>query len=150
MNPTTAATVIFGEGILGKSLTGLVRIPAFMASALGAVALGELCLRGIVNTLNQCGLKASDKSWLQHSAACIEEKGARPYKNTETKQLLIQAVAFCAIGIVGGEFARILGGQTPSIYNTVLSFIGPLRISSDSYVTTCQNAFASGRELMGI
>jgi hypothetical protein len=58
----------------------------------------------------------------------------RPYKDDKihsTQKLLIEAVALAAIGIIGNAVVSALFGPAPEVYNTVLQWIGPVRVSND-------------------
>lgn len=124
---------VFGNGLLGTAVTGLVRIPAFMANCTAILMVGELAIRGLTNTVSVFGLKPQEDSWISQTATAINGSGIRPYRFKTTQQLVISAAAFAALGIVGSEFVRVAGGQTPQIYNNILSFLGPIRIDTTPY-----------------
>ncbi len=139
---------IFGNGLLGTAVTGLGRITALMPTMIATIMVGELALRGLQNILRGIGLEPKDDSWISQAGKKILEHGARPYEKTNSKTLALQALAFTAIGIVGSESMRVLGGEVPAIYNNVLAFMGPVRLSNQSYlegVTTTLNALGLRR-----
>jgi len=123
---------VFGNGLLGTAVTGIGRITALMPTMIATLMIGELALRGLQNTLQGIGLKPTNDSWIARAGKYVSDHGARPYKDADTKTLAKQAVAFAIIGIVGNETMRVLGGQIPPIYNNVLAFIGPVRLSTKS------------------
>jgi len=60
----------------------------------------------------------------------------RPYRDENThstKRLVAEALVLAAIGIVGNAFVSALFGPPPEIYNSVLQWIGPMRVSSDNH-----------------
>lgn len=125
---------VFGDGILGTAVTGLVRIPAIMSNCVAVMMVGELAIRGLSETLSYVGFQPKDESWLTKTAKSINESGVRPFKDMSARELAIKAVAFAALGIIGSEFVRVTGGRAPGVYNSVLSFLGPLRLDSNPYL----------------
>lgn len=125
---------VFGTGILGTAVTGLFRIPAFMANCTAVMMVGELAIRGLTNTISVLGFEPKEDFWVSKFAENLNNSGVRPYKNDSFNSLAVKAVAFAALGIIGSEFARVAGGQAPGVYNVVLAFLGPIRISNASYL----------------
>jgi len=136
---------LFGQGLLGNAVTGLVRIPGFLASIAAVQIAAELAIRALSGTLSAVGFNFRDDSWVNRLSAKIIESGIRPYTLQEddynddvyyntAPELVVKMVALAALGIAVNELVRILGGNAPSIYNHGLSFIGPIRIFSGSYL----------------
>lgn len=123
---------LFGNGLLGHSMTGLIRIPAFMANCTAVMMTGELAIRGLSSTLSAIGFNPSNESWLQKAANHFEN--IRPYKDAPAKELAVKMVALAALGVIGSEFVRIAGGPAPAIYNNILSVLGPIRIDTGAYL----------------
>ncbi len=126
---------IFGNGILGTTVTGLIRVPAFMANCTAILMVGELAIRGLSQTLTVLGFQQKDDSFISKAAETITQSGIRPYKTWDAGHLVVSTVAFAALGIVGSEFVRVSSGTAPSIYNNILTFLGPLRIDNTPYLT---------------
>ncbi|MBA2368276.1 MAG: hypothetical protein H0V82_04545 [Candidatus Protochlamydia sp.] len=133
-----APTPLIANGILGHAVTGLVRIPSFMATCMSAMMVGEFAIRGLRNFFEVFGLRPSENSFIQGAATHVTNYGVRPYQDIPAGKLAGRLVAFAAIGIVGSELARLLGGAPPAIYNNVLAFMGPVRIDPRSYLTGVQ------------
>lgn len=125
---------VFGDGLLGTAVTGLIRIPAIMSNCVAVLMVGELAIRGLSETISFFGFQPKDDSWLTKTAKNINESGVRPFKDMPAKELTIKAIAFAALGVVGSEFVRVTGGRAPGVYNNVLSFLGPLRLNSNPYL----------------
>lgn len=125
---------VFGNGMLGGAVTGLVRIPAFMSNCIAVMMVGELAIRGLSGFLHTIGLNPSEDSWIQKTARDINSYGVRPYEKMPLKDLVVRTLAFAVLGIVGSEVIRVLGGTAPGIYNNVLTFMGPLRIDTRPYL----------------
>jgi len=126
---------LFGNGLLGTAVTGLVRIPAFMANCTAILMVGELAIRGLTSTISAFGFKPDDDSWISTASKKINGSGVRPYNTYTNQQLVTAAIGFAALGIIGSEFVRVTGGQTPQIYNNILAFLGPIRIDTTPYFT---------------
>jgi hypothetical protein len=135
-----APTPFIANGILGHAVTGLVRIPSFMSTCIAAMMVGEGAIRGLRSFFEVFGLRPSDNGFIQGAARHVTNYGVRPYQHLSNGELAGRIVAFSAIGIVGSELARLLGGAPPSIYNNVLAFMGPVRIDPNSYLTGMQCA----------
>lgn len=129
-----AINYVFGEGVFGRGVTGLLRIPAFMSNAITIMMVGEIAMRGLSSAFKSVGFQPTEDSWVQKGAKTITHYGVRPYQDLPLTSLLYRVVCFWALGIAGSEFVRILGGRAPGIYNDVLSLLGPLRIDSNSYL----------------
>ena len=125
---------LFGNGMIGTAVTGLVRVPAFLANCTAIMMVGELVIRGLSSVLSIAGFQQQEDSWIAKAAGYIGESGVRPYKNLGAADLAVKAAAFSALGVVGSEFARIASGDAPCVYNVVLSFLGPIRISTGPYL----------------
>lgn len=126
---------IFGNGLLGTAITGLVRIPSYMSNAVAILMVGELAIRMLSESLSFVGFKQQDDSWVSKASNTINGSGIRPYKDYTSANLAVSALGFAALGIVGSEFVRVAGGNAPRIYNNVLAFLGPIRIDHTPYLT---------------
>lgn len=138
-----AIPTLFGDSIVGKAMTGLVRIPAFLSNLTAVAMVAELTIRTLRSTLSQIGIGNDDTTWISRTAEKISESGIRPYRATPTKELVIKAIAFAALGVAATEFVNIIGGQAPAIYNNVLTFLGPIRIDNASYFTNIRPFLAA-------
>jgi hypothetical protein len=112
---------------------GALRIPCFMASIASVTRVAELALRGVSKTLAFFGFTGEAKfaQWVQRGVDYV-----RPYKDEETysvRRLLTEAVVLTAIGVVGNTLVSALFGEPPSIYNSVLQWLGPIRVSADPH-----------------
>lgn len=131
-------TVFGRDSLMGAAVTGLVRIPAFLSSLVAVSIVAELSIRGLTTVLQTIGFEPAEKHWIQKTAQQINGTALRPFQdrqNWPSYRLAVQAAGFAAVGIVGSEFVRVLGGPAPAIYNNVLTLIGCVRIDSRSYVT---------------
>lgn len=59
------------------------------------------------------------------------------------REYVISLLALAIIAVVANEAALILCGPAPSIYNNVLTFMGPLRVDPRSFAVTSAEALAS-------
>lgn len=112
---------------------GALRLPCLMASVASVTRVAEIALRGVSTALEFIGFKGEStfSKWISTQVDFV-----RPYKDEKTystKNLLVQAVALGAIGVVGNTFVSALFGPAPAIYNNVLQFFGPIRIASDMH-----------------
>lgn len=118
------------------ALGGCLRIPALIISANAVAMAGELVVRGLTTTLALAGIKVDNQDSVINKAVAILEKNNinfRPYKDLPIKTLVVSTVACAAIGILGTEFANLIFGPTPGIYNHVMKYFTPFRIDSTSW-----------------
>lgn len=143
---------IFGDGLLGKAMNGLIRIPAFLANCAAVMVIGELAIRGLqfaVGSIGICrGPEGDNRTWVDKITGPIGRavNEFRPYADRErysTGSLFIRLIAFTAISIFATELARILAGATPGIYNKVLTVLGPLRLDSGAWLTNVRALFGA-------
>lgn len=132
----TAAPIAYGlyaqRGINLLQVAAL-RLPCLMASVASVTRVAEIALRGVSSALEFIGFNANSTfaQWITSGVNYV-----RPYRDVNThstKRLLAEAVVLAVIGIVGNAFVSALFGPPPEIYNTVLQWIGPVRVSSDSH-----------------
>ena len=112
--------------------SGLFRGPAVLASALGVAHVGELAMRGLTNVAFYAGMNVSapDKGSMKEKIL----NTIRPYREVPVQDVLIRGLALVVIGIVGFHLAGLVFGPAPlEIYNGVLPWIGPLRLSNDMH-----------------
>lgn len=112
---------------------GALRIPCFMASIASVTRVAEIALRLVSKALDFIGFnsKSDFSKWISTKVDYV-----RPYKDEQkftTSTLLIEAVVLATIGIVGNAFVSALFGPPPAVYNTVLQWVGPVRVSSDNH-----------------
>jgi hypothetical protein len=112
---------------------GALRLPCLMASVASVVRVAEIALRGVSKALDFIGFSGQSvfAKWVTAGADYV-----RPYKNENEysiQRLLVEAVALAAIGVVGNTFVSAIFGPPPAIYNTVLQWIGPVRVSTDMH-----------------
>ena len=129
---------------LNTLLAGAIRLPVLFVSAKAAVLVGEIALRGIKGTLKMVGWTGENEfyktvtSYIPNIVKLtmkkeVEDQPAIPEKDIAVKDIAISALAYTALGIVGITFATIVCGPAPKIYNDVLTWIGPIRISNDKH-----------------
>jgi hypothetical protein len=135
MSSVQGTSILFGDGLLGRAFTGLVRIPGFLANCTAVMMVGELSIRGLSAIVASVGFEPRNDSWISTFATQIDRWELRPFKNVDVKALAIDIVVLSFLGIIGTEGANLLGGAAPTIYNNVLTFLGPIRISHTSYIT---------------
>jgi len=133
-----AAAPVAGFGLAAQRginllQVGALRIPCLMASIASVTRVAEIALRGVTAALRFIGFNTGS------TFARLVESGVdyvRPYKNENdhsTRKLVLEALALAAIGIAGNAFVSALFGPPPAIYNTVLQWIGPIRVTSDMH-----------------
>lgn len=132
-------TTPIGQGQAGAyfsaALGGCLRIPALVISANAVAMAGELVVRGLQYALALTGIKVDSKDSLVNKAVAYLPTGVnfRPYRHMEIDKLAISTLTCAAVGIAGTELANFFFGNTPSIYNRVLTYLGPIRLDSSSY-----------------
>jgi hypothetical protein len=137
---------LFGNGIVGSAMNGLIRIPAFLANCAAVMVIGELAIRLLSGFLTAVGFEPKEGTWVdkitKHVSGVVGE--FRPYGNRETyntKKLIVRLIAFAAFSIIATELARLIAGPTPPIYNKVLTFLGPLRLDGGSWLGNVRALF---------
>lgn len=112
-------------------LVTTLRLHCLIASCNVVMCSAELVTRAVSSTLGQFGFTGQSqviKSITKH----IPE--IRPYKNNRlfsNKLLLKRAIGHAALGIIANAAVAYMFGEAPSIYNRVLTYLGPVRISTD-------------------
>lgn len=156
MRDSTAIQGVFGGGgLIPTAMTGIVRIPAICANFTAALMVAELALRALVELVRICGFKPDSEGYIAKTAKQFNEWGIRPFPPKETKveknegnekkteegyisadtiSLAKKAVILALLSNFSTEFVRIIGGNIPPIYNKVLSFLGPVRLSDRSLI----------------
>jgi len=139
VHPTTPMNAIFGPGYFGVGMTGLIRIPALMASATAVAILGEVAFRGLRLAYNGIGqlffgaqVDKKDPTWAEKLTAGLPN--IRPFAEYSARDLAVSLVALTVFSILATELVRLLAGDPHPIYNNVLAFFGPIRIASGSYL----------------
>ncbi len=125
---------------LNALLAGAVRLPLLFVSAKAAVLVGELAYRGIRESLGAFGFTGENKivktvtSWLPKTLQTkIKPEETSAPAEMSAKDIAISAIAYSAIGVLGTTLVSGFFGPAPKIYNEVLSWIGPVRISNDKH-----------------
>jgi hypothetical protein len=161
--------ITFGSAmssIITQGSNGTFRISALLASVAATQMAGELSLRLINGVFHSVGLKPEQNGVVVKMSQYIAQIGLRPYgnektvtdadgtKNTvreySTRDLAIRLIALSVLAIVAFEAATVLCGSTPSIYNNILTFMGPLRVDPRSFLETTGEAIASIRGSLGL
>jgi hypothetical protein len=155
--PPVTIGAVFGDGYVGKAITGVGRIAALNVVCTAVLMTGELANRALTACLQATGLNPDPNNWIVRNARSISSKtGGRPYayvaeqkdaqglvtapaKNA-TRTLAYQAVAMAALGIIAFDVMTLLGGKAPPVYNKVLTFLGPVRIEDGFYLNNVKNA----------
>ena len=139
VNATTPMTAVFGPGYFGAGMTGLIRIPALMASATAVAILGEVAFRGLRLAYNGIGklffnaeLKKTEPTWAEKLTEGLPN--IRPFAQYTPRELAVSLVALTIFSILATELVRLLAGNPHPIYNNVLAFFGPIRIADGSYL----------------
>lgn len=153
---TNVMSTIFGNGtVLNTAMTGLIRVPALLAQATAATMAAELTMRALSATIGTFFKNPTQNEYLEKVFKQFNIT-LRPFKNEEakpeinsnvqikepkwtTKKLALTAVVLTIIGIVANEFVRRLAGPPAPVYNKVLSFMGCIRLSQESYLTDVNN-----------
>lgn len=122
-----------------------LRIPSGLANLAALSCLGEGCFRG-VNVAKMVLFQApyadiftsSDAASLVSRAitmirpyGAISATGSYVWSNQD---ILIATLIMGTTSIVLNDLARVACGKPPAIYNKVMSYIGPLRISDDTVI----------------
>lgn len=141
---STVTQAIFGSGALGTVANGLIRIPALMANFTAGMMIGECAFRALSN-IWQVFFTVRDGSWLDEAGKGLHKYGIRPFKDEQeysNTTLAVTTVAMVAFSIASTELALAVAGPAPlSIYNWVLAWIGPMRLTNDSWLTLAANTF---------
>ena len=121
---------------------GALRLPCLIASVGSVMRVAEIALRGISEALKFFGFNSNSTfaTWVSKAVDYV-----RPYKdNHTTTQLVKEALVLAAIGIAGNAVVSALFGPAPAVYNNVLQWVGPIRVSSDNHplIDMAANAIA--------
>ena len=120
---------------------GALRMPALFASCSGALIVGELAYRAtrtVLATLGFDGSKGVSKFVYENTPEFVG-KIIRPFRNEKeypVKTLVIYGVAACVIGAIGTDLVKLAFGAPPAIYNQVLTYMGPIRITDSFHPAT--------------
>jgi hypothetical protein len=71
--------------------------------------------------------------WFSKNTPDIVVNAVRPYRKHESDVLLVTAIACCVIGVFGNELVSLFFGKPPAIYNQILTYLGPIRVSNDRH-----------------
>jgi hypothetical protein len=115
--------------VLSVIQAGLFRGPAVLGALMGASYIGEVAMRGIQKAGEFVYInppKPESGSWRETAINTI-----RPYKDLPLKEVLLKGLALSVLGALGFYLAGLIFGPAPAIYNTVLSVLGPIRISNE-------------------
>ncbi len=140
IQPGTAMNTLFGSGVLGHAMTGLIRIPAFLAAVEAASRVGELGIRLLTATLGVIGFEGKSENWVTKTANQLIHVDIRSHKAKDTLKLIKEIAVLTLLAIVATELVHFLGGQPPQIYNNVLAFLGPVRVFNGSYFQGVQES----------
>ncbi len=119
----------FAQQTLNTLQVGALRMPMLFASLNGALLVGEGALRVTTSVLKLFFSGDSDAAkWISKRIPTTAVNVMRPHKELSNQALAISALACCTIGILGTQLMAWGFGPAPSIYNDVLTFLGPIRI----------------------
>lgn len=110
--------------------TGAFRMPMLFASLNGALLAGEGVFRATTAILGGLGFNGFMQK-VHDNTPTIAIRVMRPYKDLKPKELVVSVLACSIIGILGTHAVAWAFGQAPAIYNNVLTWLGPIRISND-------------------
>lgn len=130
-----------GQTVLNTLQVGALRMPVLFSATVGTLCVGEGMLRGITSVLSLFGFngestavkKFEELTTFKNVSSKININCFRPFKDLTNQDLAKVAAVSCAVGILGSEFVSKVFGPAPAIYNTVLSYMGPIRISTDTH-----------------
>ncbi len=130
-------------------LAGCCRFPFLLATMGGTTIVAFMVLKGLRASWQGINSYATG---FDYAKAAAEAEKNKVHKNPEEMSVLddvaaimnpftdpkwtnlrlakVAAVAL-SVGIVGGTTVSVLFGQPPAIYNDVLRFMGPIRLSCD-------------------
>lgn len=127
-------------------LAGTCRIPVLIGSAKAAVLFGTVALRGCKSILGYTGWtgpnifeKISSSEWMpKYFRVKVQNTSSEATLPAQTEEhstydMFVAGVALAALTIVGNAAVSYLFGPAPKIYNEVLSWVGPIRISNETY-----------------
>lgn len=133
--------------VLGTLITGALRIAPLISGGIVVVLTGVVALR-IIKTMLTTLLslvvelekpkQGSENNVLPKMIREIMPDAVKSMfdslNKTDTLPLIGTILKVAAFTIVLTEFVRLIGGAPHPIYNNVLAFLGPYRISPDSYL----------------
>lgn len=124
---------------------GALRMPMLFASLNSALLTGEIAYRVVRATLNGVGFTGESTivKYVRDNTPQIAVDVMRPYHALTAKQLVVSAIVTAIIGTLGTQFVSWAFGQAPAIYNNVLTWLGPVRLSNDVHpaITMARNYF---------
>jgi len=140
VQPGTAMNTLFGNGLLGNAMTGLIRIPAFLAAVEAATRVGELGIRALTHTLGFIGFQPTKDNWVVKLADEWVKVDIRSHKNKDTMKIVQEIFILTILAVAATELVYFLGGPPPAIYNNILAFLGPVRVFDGSYLQGVQTS----------
>lgn len=117
--------------VVSFTMNGLVRVPALLTNCAAISVAGELAIRALSGTAYYVGIEFRKGGPLEWVATKFSETHIRSYQNKKDfpwTNLLQKFAIFSALSIVSNEFARVVCGDLPPIYNRVLEYLGPFLI----------------------
>lgn len=118
-----------------------LRLPALFTAASATLLVGEIAYRVVRATLAIVGFDGSSTAskWVHDHTPAMLGKIVRPFRDAKEypmQTLVIYALAAVVIGAIANDAIQLLFGKAPAIYNHVLTFLGPIRISTDFHPAT--------------
>ncbi len=115
------------------------RMPSLIMCATGVALVGTLFNRIISKMVAKSEFTkyVSDKihAGLEYANLVdpIQVAGKGQVKEASNKTLLYRGIVYCAAGALGAEAVKAVFGPAPQIYNQVLRWLGPVRISNETW-----------------
>jgi hypothetical protein len=118
-----------------------LRLPALFTAASATLLVGEIAYRTIRAALSVIGFDGSSTAatWLRDNTPTMIGKIVRPFRSEREypmQTLVIYALVAVVMGAIANDAIHLLFGKAPAIYNHVLTFMGPIRISTDFHPAT--------------
>lgn len=144
---------------------GALRGPCLLANVAAIYKIGQVALRIISSTLSFFGFnpESTFSKWVTKAVEWVRptedaNKSSRQYligadnsevnkkEEVSTQRLIIEAIGLAIIANVGNTLVTFAFGPAPeAIYNPILQWVGPFRISADPHplVSILQQRFYS-------
>lgn len=118
-----------------------LRLPALFTAASATLLVGEIAYRTVRAALAVFGFNGSSAAatWVHDHTPAMIGHIVRPFRNERAypmQTLVIYAIAAVIMGVIANDAIHLLFGKAPAIYNHVLTFMGPIRISTDFHPAT--------------